>query len=480
MVRAGALPLMAALLRHHAVDAEAAFAAGGLLPMIVELLWNLVELAADDVAEVVQGGAGNESRALAGTSSRSGRSTPGSATISSDGSGGSYRGSSSGGSGIGGSSGSSGDPQVAGSSFAAQSVTDAVGSLFQQLLQSAGHRAGKELRNDVLTVLQLLSSFPPCAAVLHSSGTYSLLLAAAAAPELRTLDGSSITAAQHAFTRDALDVEMKLLLWSTVVNAAEADAACLAMMGGSSFLPLMLQHAEPGPAPAPVCEPVSRLPPEHRAMLRRAAWAALLRAAPLAKRAFLEAADGAVAVVRCLHACLPSNGPVGGLDGSPVGDEAGCGGVLGSGERPRALSAGNNQGQLRGSSHSLGNGACNSQGQLRSSSAVLGSSSAVGECEGIEMPARLVAKLCRGAGAAEASEWLSGKGVISMLLKLLKAGDQLHQASGQQQAVGVHESSWRQAVLWALTAVCEAGGAACLKLLRSGRGVMVLLEEVDR
>ena len=448
LVGRGALRVGAALLSRHGCVGRVG-KADELLPAVVELLWNLLEMTprealAAALAPGAHGGSssGGEPAGEQQQQQQQQQQLARGATVSGE--------------------------------QTAVELVAAAGGVFASLLALADHRQAKELRNDTLAVVQQVVRHRACAAAAAGSGLMRLLLAAGTQPEAgggscwlplasrptpgedssgappaavggggcvgaeRALVAYSVVvaAAPHAFTRDALDVEMKLMLWSAAAAAAEAEADCLGAAVGGSFLSLLAAHVEPpglsgstgasGQGLLPARELCGRLAPEHSAALRHAAWSALLRVAPLAQAAFLGACRGATLLARCIHS----------------GAAAAAGGGFDPSSRVTPLP-------------SDCSGPCDSAAS-----------------EGAQQAARLVATLCSDSpGGAEAAAALAHEGVVAALLQLLRAGAGAG-ASG--------EGGARQAALLALAALCAAGGGPCLKLFRMGRGVALLVEELGR
>jgi hypothetical protein len=473
----GTLPLLAALLQRHGGSAciRGLGSTGGdgsgstgshgpesegtdaLMPFVLELLWNLVELAPSAVRDALEEGCSsrvNNYHEIGGsrqTTDTASEELPvgvlpcdSSSMLSRNG------------------------------GSVAEELTSTLGAHFVRLLSCADNRQAKELRNDALAALQHLLALRPCAAAALKSGLLGALLAAAAAPEAPQLCqtaaptcgggvATGVGAGLFTFCRDELDVELKLMLWCALAAAAEADPGCLAVItsrggdtdsgsssssggrGGGGFLALLLLHAEPGPTAAPTAEYTARLAPEQRAALRRAAWSALLRVAPLAKGAFLGGScGGAAALVRCLDACAAAAA-------APEHVRAATGQAWGS--------------MARGTSgNSSGSGGAGLSGFW---------------CESRELPARLVTNVCQGDGAGEAAIALANRGALGALLRLLQACSGGGGGGGVTAAAARAPEGARQATLLALSALCEAGGAVCRKLLRSCKGVAVLVEELQ-
>jgi len=412
MVQAGVLPLLTAVLQQQRDGAvkkpattTAAHEHGDLLvTLVIEQLWNLVESSAGH-QQVLQ--LSLEQAAAGGQ-----------------------------------------EPHISGSqTTVGGQLIAALATVFEELLQTAEDRRHKELRNDVLAVLQHLCSFSICAAAAYGCGLINTVLTAAAATLEAVAQSPQTTRYPPVAGRDPLKFEMKLLLWSAAVAAAEADPSCMDAFTGSggsasSFLALLLSCVEPtGPAvvPAQLVELKAQLPPEHRTMLHRAAWSGLLKIAPLAKKAFINGSDGGAVLVRCLNACVA---------GVEVGGAAPLllGVTSGSGNRSSGLL-----------------GVTSSTGSLGDS----GSSSWSGGVA--EAPARMVASLCTGDGASEAAANLCRQGAITPLLQLLLRQGPALQANQPVQ----------QAALLALMAMCSAGGATCLKALRSAKGVAILVNQLE-
>jgi hypothetical protein len=366
LLQRGALRLVTALLHRHGCE-PAARAQHGLLQTVVELLWNIAERAPVGDLEAALGAA--ECAAPAG------RETC----------------------------------EAVVSTVGAELIAT-LGAVCGRLLRCANSRAAQELRNDALVALQHLCVFRECAAAAASSTrvsgdtALSVLALAAEAAGSATPQIEQPTRYLH-----ELDVEVQLVAWGALSDAAEAHADCLAaVVDGGRLLPLLMAHAWPDRTNSGPCgsgsmrDPATRLAPEHRAALRRAAWSALLRIAPRATAPFLETCSGGMGLVTCL---LETGGPGGGDD----------------------------------------------------------ESSAVAEAA-----ARLVQRLCRGSSGSskEAAAALTRYGAVGALLQ-------------QVSSAGAAERTSCAALL-ALTALCAAGGAESRKLLRSGRGVGVLVAELER
>ncbi|GBF87656.1 hypothetical protein Rsub_00367 [Raphidocelis subcapitata] len=381
----GALRLAAALLRRHGCEPPA-LTEHGSLQTVIELLWNVVERAPAAGLEAALGAA--ECAA-----------SP---------------------------AGSDASPEAFVSTVGAQLLAT-LGAACGRLLRCTHSRATRELRNDALVALQHLCAFRDCAAAAPSDdgrggdAALSVLLSAAAAggsaaPALEQ-HGARACSPQALPPRDELDIEMQLVAWGALSDAAEAHPDCLAaVVADGRLIPLLMAHAQPSKSSSSsnssssggdgggggMRDPAACLVPEHRTALRRAAWSALLRIAPLATPQFLEACDGGGGLI----AMLATGG---------AGDDE--------------------------------------------------------SIEVAEAAARLVQHLCRGSGSgAEAAAALARRGAVGALLQLLRL--QAPSAEGEERV--------RCAALLALAALCVAGGAECRKLLRSGRGVGALVAELER
>jgi hypothetical protein len=248
-----------------------------------------------------------------------------------------------------------------------------------------------------------------------------------------------------------------MALWSAGVEAAAASpSSCLAALTadapaggvggcggcqgaggeGGGLLGALLLYAEPGHAVAPLVGQLAGLAPEHRARLRREAWSALLRAAPLAPGAFLSGGGdggGAAALVRSLIAVAAAGGAAA-AHGSLL-----CG--------PRAAAR---------------------PWSREGTNAV-----------GPELPARLVARLCQSGapgGGAQAAAALMQAGAVPALLALLPQQDGAACAGDAPLDADVA----RTAALSALAVLCEAGGPDCCTAVRRAKGAAVLVKELDR
>lgn len=127
----------------------------------------------------------------------------------------------------------------------------------------------KEQRNDTLVVLQHLSRMPCCCAAVASSSFLPVAIAAATTPELQP---SSKQVPAGALTKEEADHEMKLLLWSTLGNAAAGNGACLAAVAPALLRVLLLVLDE---SAGNSCFAVGRWNPEQLLALRKTAWSVL-------------------------------------------------------------------------------------------------------------------------------------------------------------------------------------------------------------
>eukprot|EP00879_Flechtneria_rotunda_P015714 GHRR01016436.1.p1 GENE.GHRR01016436.1~~GHRR01016436.1.p1 ORF type:complete len:560 (+),score=213.16 GHRR01016436.1:608-2287(+) len=154
----------------------------------------------------------------------------------------------------------------------AQQLLEALAALFCCQLQDTSGRQVKEQRNDTLAVLHHLSNIPSCCAALGNSSLFAIILAIATTPELQP---SSQHIPQGALTRDEPDLGMKLLIWGIIGNTAARSAAFRAAATAAGFLRVLLLVVEESAARG--CFAVGRWSPEQLVTLRKLARAVLLQ-----------------------------------------------------------------------------------------------------------------------------------------------------------------------------------------------------------
>ncbi|GIL72923.1 hypothetical protein Vretifemale_3064 [Volvox reticuliferus] len=154
-----------------------------------------------------------------------------------------------------------------------QPLAKALTGLLRWLLLKGFSKADKELRNDLLVVFNLLleaSGFRDAAA---QTRVFEPLLAAATCPELATRPD---LIANYALTTDALDHELRLLVWSAMVHGCLLPEVLEAAVAGGLMRVLLLyvNIGEGHPA-------VRRWNPDQLATLRAAALSKLHTLSPL-------------------------------------------------------------------------------------------------------------------------------------------------------------------------------------------------------
>jgi hypothetical protein len=127
----------------------------------------------------------------------------------------------------------------------------------------------KEQRNDVLAMLQHLSSIPCCCPAFANTSFLQTALAAATTPELQP---TSQLVPAGALTSEDADHEMKLLLWGILGNAAAGDARCCSAVAPVLLRVLLLVVDE---SAVHGCFAVGRWSPEQLLALRKTAWSVL-------------------------------------------------------------------------------------------------------------------------------------------------------------------------------------------------------------
>ncbi|GLI68965.1 hypothetical protein VaNZ11_013493 [Volvox africanus] len=154
-----------------------------------------------------------------------------------------------------------------------QPLASALTGMLRWLLLNGFSKADKELRNDLLVVFTLLleaSGFRDAAA---QTRVFEPLLAAAICPELATRPE---LIANYALTTDALDHELRLLVWSAMVHGCLLPEVLEAAVAGGLMRVLLLyvNIGEGHPA-------VRRWNPDQLATLRAAALSKLHTLSPL-------------------------------------------------------------------------------------------------------------------------------------------------------------------------------------------------------
>ncbi|EFJ42961.1 hypothetical protein VOLCADRAFT_96890 [Volvox carteri f. nagariensis] len=153
-----------------------------------------------------------------------------------------------------------------------QSLANALAGLLRWLLLNGFSKADKELRNDVLVVINLLLEAPDFRAAAAHVHVFEPLLAAATCPELATRPE---LVANYALTTDALDHELRLLVWTALMHGCLLPEVLAAAAGG--FMRVLLLYVNIGEGhPA-----VRRWNPDQLAALRAAALSKLHTLSPL-------------------------------------------------------------------------------------------------------------------------------------------------------------------------------------------------------
>ncbi|KAG2499310.1 hypothetical protein HYH03_002888 [Edaphochlamys debaryana] len=171
-----------------------------------------------------------------------------------------------------------------------QVLADALTGLLRTLLLNGFSKADKELRNDVMVAMNLLLEAPDFRAAAAYAGAFEPLLAAATSPELgapasttgrggnATTSLSSDLVAGYALTTDALDQELRLLVWGAMVHGCLLPEVLeLANQGG--LVRVLLLYVSPGEAASHPA--VRRWNPDQLSTLRSAALSRLHSLAPL-------------------------------------------------------------------------------------------------------------------------------------------------------------------------------------------------------
>eukprot|EP00195_Chlamydomonas_chlamydogama_P007748 CAMPEP_0202890108 /NCGR_PEP_ID=MMETSP1392-20130828/615_1 /ASSEMBLY_ACC=CAM_ASM_000868 /TAXON_ID=225041 /ORGANISM="Chlamydomonas chlamydogama, Strain SAG 11-48b" /LENGTH=1052 /DNA_ID=CAMNT_0049573609 /DNA_START=191 /DNA_END=3349 /DNA_ORIENTATION=- len=171
--------------------------------------------------------------------------------------------------------------------------------LYRSALGSGFRQVDKELRNDVLVVLNLLLEAGPDFAVpCYSSGLFDAVGAVSTAPELA--DGSPHVK-PWGLTTDDVDHEHKLLCWrATAAGSQQVPAALQLVVQQYNFLGVLLQYISTSDAPPPA---VRRWNADQLNALRSAALSSLYRVAPLAAESYVAVGglSELVAFVRSSH-----------------------------------------------------------------------------------------------------------------------------------------------------------------------------------
>ncbi|WIA12689.1 hypothetical protein OEZ85_006330 [Tetradesmus obliquus] len=294
----------------------------------------------------------------------------------------------------------------------------------------------KERRNDVLAVLQHLSSLPCCCAAFATASFLPTALAAATTPELQP---SSQLVPPSAITSEDADHEMKLLLWGILGNAAAGSGGCLAAVAPALLRALLLVVDE---SAVHGCFAVGRWNPEQLLAMRKSTWSVLQQLAPLCKPDFCSC-GGAKVLVRHISSCYSSNCSAEWAPrscSSPGGRSQAGGGI--------AALAATSSPSFQATGFVSGGGGTFS-GRLSSSS--------------IEPALRLLQRLV--AGDAAMAEALAEQGLVGALLQLLQA------------PVCGDAGAARQGLLLVLAEMCEAGGRGVTSKVRQADGVGLLLKE---
>lgn len=178
-----------------------------------------------------------------------------------------------------------------------QPLADGLGRLLAELLHGGFSKADKELRNDILVVLNLLLEAEPfrlAAAHAQPQLLFPSLLAVSTCPEAGARPD---LVHPHVLTTDPLDLELRLLAWGALVaGCLLPDQLAAAVAGG--FVRVLLLYVSPGAEGHPA---VRRWNADQLASLRAAALSKLHQVAPLCPDEY-ERAGGPDALLQFLGA----------------------------------------------------------------------------------------------------------------------------------------------------------------------------------
>lgn len=169
-----------------------------------------------------------------------------------------------------------------------QPLAEALVQLLRWLLINGFSKADKELRNDVLVVMNLLLEAPEFCTAAAAAGAFEPLLAAGTCPELAPHHD---LVANFALTTDALDHELRLLVWSALVRGGLLPDVLEAAVAGGLMHVLLLYVSIGEGHPA-----IRRWNPDQLAPLRSASLSTLHTLSPLCPDEY-ERAGGPTALL---------------------------------------------------------------------------------------------------------------------------------------------------------------------------------------
>ena len=173
-------------------------------------------------------------------------------------------------------------------------------SLFRTVLVHGSREVDKELRNNILVVINLLGASQPFVAACHAAGLFEALLAVSCAPEC-------CNGAPHvkpwALSTEELDLELKLLCWSAASAGCEQLPQVLDLAKDIGLMGLLLQYLDiTSPPPA-----VQRWSADRVSTLRSSALSMLQRIAPISVELFLSSGGIPVVLAMLAHCDVPSH-----------------------------------------------------------------------------------------------------------------------------------------------------------------------------
>ncbi|GLC35790.1 hypothetical protein PLESTB_000494500 [Pleodorina starrii] len=187
---------------------------------------------------------------------------------------------------------------VAADALVVQPLADALAALLRWLLLHGFSRADKELRNDVVVVLNLLLESGEFRAAAAAAGAFEPLLTAATCPELAARPE---LVAPYALTTDAHDHELRLLAWAAVVHGCLLPEVLETAVAGGLVRVLLLYVNVGEGHPA-----VRRWNPDQLSTLRAGALSRLHTLSPLCPEEYERA--GGPGTLLAFVAAAPSAG----------------------------------------------------------------------------------------------------------------------------------------------------------------------------
>ena len=180
-------------------------------------------------------------------------------------------------------------------------LAESLTALFNTVLIDGFRDSDKELRNNVLIVLNLfLGSSQEFTTCCHSCGLFSATLAVSCAPE--SCNGAPYVK-PWALSADELDLELKLLCWNTASKGCVLDPEVLELARDMDFMSVLLQYLDViNPPPA-----VQRWSPDRASSLRSAAIAVLHQISPISSDQFLTVGGIAMVITFIANCPVPSH-----------------------------------------------------------------------------------------------------------------------------------------------------------------------------